>query len=195
MGTSKHSNSAETSSEGIDQPEKLISSGDDNAGIGRSYECTYCKRGFTNAQALGGHMNIHRKDKAKAKQKNNNNNHHQKDDHRHQTSSIRNKSNEDYGSSSSMQFAPNNNFQENRSYSTAMAAYLNYQLYYPSSLSPNSINGDQFSSTSPRSSAAYLSMHEFRVDQGLNLSISPPNSADGGNNVEVDLELRLGHHP
>lgn len=34
----------------------------------RSYECTFCKRGFTNAQALGGHMNIHRKDKAKMKQ-------------------------------------------------------------------------------------------------------------------------------
>ncbi|CAM8995103.1 hypothetical protein QQ045_009116 [Rhodiola kirilowii] len=32
----------------------------------RSFECTYCKRGFTNAQALGGHMNIHRKDRAKA---------------------------------------------------------------------------------------------------------------------------------
>ncbi|KAL8491007.1 hypothetical protein ACS0TY_022862 [Phlomoides rotata] len=29
----------------------------------RPYECTFCKRGFTNAQALGGHMNIHRKDK------------------------------------------------------------------------------------------------------------------------------------
>nr|GEY65728.1 transcriptional regulator TAC1-like [Tanacetum cinerariifolium] len=33
----------------------------------RSYECNFCKRGFTNAQALGGHMNIHRKDKAKNK--------------------------------------------------------------------------------------------------------------------------------
>lgn len=29
------------------------------------YNCTYCKRGFTTAQALGGHMNIHRKDRAK----------------------------------------------------------------------------------------------------------------------------------
>uniref|UniRef100_A0A0D3GQ33 C2H2-type domain-containing protein n=1 Tax=Oryza barthii TaxID=65489 RepID=A0A0D3GQ33_9ORYZ len=28
------------------------------------YECTFCKRGFTNAQALGGHMNIHRKDRS-----------------------------------------------------------------------------------------------------------------------------------
>lgn len=34
----------------------------------KSYECTFCKRGFSNAQALGGHMNIHRKDKAKLKQ-------------------------------------------------------------------------------------------------------------------------------
>ncbi|OMO91167.1 hypothetical protein COLO4_18580 [Corchorus olitorius] len=36
----------------------------------RSYECTFCKRGFSNAQALGGHMNIHRRDKAKLKQAN-----------------------------------------------------------------------------------------------------------------------------
>lgn len=33
----------------------------------RTYECSFCKRGFSNAQALGGHMNIHRKDKDKAK--------------------------------------------------------------------------------------------------------------------------------
>lgn len=34
----------------------------------RSYECIFCKRGFTNAQALGGHMNIHRSDRARGKQ-------------------------------------------------------------------------------------------------------------------------------
>ncbi|WMV47345.1 hypothetical protein MTR67_040730 [Solanum verrucosum] len=34
-------------------------------GIGRSYECVFCKRGFNTAQALGGHMNIHRKDRIK----------------------------------------------------------------------------------------------------------------------------------
>ncbi|GJZ97845.1 transcriptional regulator SUPERMAN-like protein [Tanacetum coccineum] len=33
----------------------------------RSYECIFCKRGFTTAQALGGHMNIHRKDRAKSR--------------------------------------------------------------------------------------------------------------------------------
>ncbi|XP_022145913.1 transcriptional regulator SUPERMAN-like [Momordica charantia] len=36
-------------------------------GTGRSYECVFCKRGFTTAQALGGHMNIHRKDRVKTK--------------------------------------------------------------------------------------------------------------------------------
>ncbi|XP_017233400.1 transcriptional regulator TAC1 [Daucus carota subsp. sativus] len=36
----------------------------------RTYDCIYCKRGFSNAQALGGHMNIHRKDKARLKQSN-----------------------------------------------------------------------------------------------------------------------------
>ncbi|PIA60463.1 hypothetical protein AQUCO_00300162v1 [Aquilegia coerulea] len=31
----------------------------------RSYRCSFCKKGFSNAQALGGHMNIHRRDRAK----------------------------------------------------------------------------------------------------------------------------------
>ncbi|CAI9287540.1 unnamed protein product [Lactuca saligna] len=31
----------------------------------RSYTCAFCKRGFSNAQALGGHMNVHRKDRAR----------------------------------------------------------------------------------------------------------------------------------
>lgn len=55
---------SETSSEENDRPERVK----EERGSRRSYECTYCKRGFTNAQALGGHMNIHRKDRAKDKQ-------------------------------------------------------------------------------------------------------------------------------
>uniref|UniRef100_A0A0E0K8T6 C2H2-type domain-containing protein n=1 Tax=Oryza punctata TaxID=4537 RepID=A0A0E0K8T6_ORYPU len=31
------------------------------------YECVFCKRGFTTAQALGGHMNIHRRHRHRAK--------------------------------------------------------------------------------------------------------------------------------
>lgn len=34
----------------------------------RSYTCSFCMRDFRSAQALGGHMNIHRRDRAKLKQ-------------------------------------------------------------------------------------------------------------------------------
>eukprot|EP01018_Ginkgo_biloba_P034196 Gb_27735 [translate_table: standard] len=31
----------------------------------RSYACMFCRRGFPSAQALGGHMNVHRRDRAR----------------------------------------------------------------------------------------------------------------------------------
>ncbi|KAJ4725730.1 transcriptional regulator SUPERMAN-like [Melia azedarach] len=34
----------------------------------RSYSCSFCGREFKSAQALGGHMNVHRRDKARLKQ-------------------------------------------------------------------------------------------------------------------------------
>ncbi|KAI4373911.1 hypothetical protein MLD38_011970 [Melastoma candidum] len=34
----------------------------------RSYSCTFCKREFRSAQALGGHMNVHRRDRARLRQ-------------------------------------------------------------------------------------------------------------------------------
>lgn len=36
----------------------------------RSYDCVFCKRGFSSAQALGGHMNIHRRDRARIRDSN-----------------------------------------------------------------------------------------------------------------------------
>ncbi|KAI9196602.1 hypothetical protein LWI28_025345 [Acer negundo] len=33
----------------------------------RSYTCSFCKREFRSAQALGGHMNVHRRDRARAR--------------------------------------------------------------------------------------------------------------------------------
>ena len=41
---------------------------DDTSGTKRSQECTFCKRGLTNAQASGGHMNIHRNDRKRGDQ-------------------------------------------------------------------------------------------------------------------------------
>lgn len=34
----------------------------------RSYACTFCRREFRSAQALGGHMNVHRRDRARLHQ-------------------------------------------------------------------------------------------------------------------------------
>lgn len=34
----------------------------------RSYSCSFCGRKFMSAQALGGHMNVHRRERAKLKQ-------------------------------------------------------------------------------------------------------------------------------
>lgn len=34
----------------------------------RSYSCSFCRREFRSAQALGGHMNIHRRERARLKQ-------------------------------------------------------------------------------------------------------------------------------
>jgi hypothetical protein len=31
----------------------------------RSYTCAFCRREFKSAQALGGHMNVHRRERAK----------------------------------------------------------------------------------------------------------------------------------
>lgn len=53
----------------MEQQKSKNSSSDDDHPKGRWYDCGFCKRGFTNAQALGGHMNIHRKDRGKAKAK------------------------------------------------------------------------------------------------------------------------------
>ena len=42
----------------------------------RSYSCTFCTRDFKSAQALGGHMNIHQRDRARLKQQNHLSPHH-----------------------------------------------------------------------------------------------------------------------
>nr|POF09462.1 transcriptional regulator superman [Quercus suber] len=34
----------------------------------KSYICSFCKREFRSAQALGGHMNVHRRDRARLRQ-------------------------------------------------------------------------------------------------------------------------------
>ena len=52
---------------GVDEKElhkrPQADSDDDDEGTRQPYNCTFCRRGFPTAQALGGHMNVHRKDR------------------------------------------------------------------------------------------------------------------------------------
>ncbi|AEE76722.1 putative transcription factor C2H2 family [Arabidopsis thaliana] len=43
--------------------DKQIDSGSGSGENRRTYDCDICKRGFTNPQALGGHNNIHRRER------------------------------------------------------------------------------------------------------------------------------------
>ncbi|ONK61980.1 uncharacterized protein A4U43_C08F35570 [Asparagus officinalis] len=58
------SSSKETADQASNQ-ENQNSTSPLKAAVTKSYDCIFCKRGFSNAQALGGHMNIHRKDRAR----------------------------------------------------------------------------------------------------------------------------------
>ncbi|KAI3756741.1 hypothetical protein L1987_56564 [Smallanthus sonchifolius] len=178
MGSEKHGNS-DTSSD------QETSSKD---GLGRSYECTFCKRGFTNAQALGGHMNIHRKDKAKAKQ------------HNTFSTTASPKPNKDHSTLSLKSFNLIPNEEE--------AQYLGSSFGYRTS-----DHGYQFIPSNPNfqwdlaaSQFDNRALHEEHLR--VNLDLGTGTSEMENNNIEitkvgnedwlendVDLELRLGHYP
>lgn len=179
------STNQETPSEETDQPEEPSR---DSSGTGRSYECTFCKRGFTNAQALGGHMNIHRKEKAKAKQHS-----------QHQ------KSKEDlHYMSSSRYFAPiiSSDIHQPRPqnyHPSTFGPQLNYQFYLPP---PNP------SFPQGQSIQRFESVSTNEAHLGANLGLQIGRSSAGGGakggkgdgredlvENEVDLELRLGLDP
>lgn len=158
----------------------------------RSYTCTYCRREFRSAQALGGHMNVHRRDRARL----------------HQASPNAIKP----SSSSSNSFiipAPDFNggglclfYQFPNPNSLNGGINNNAYIHSPSSLfsmSHHSFN-NFMPSTSTSSSAAF-SMSEHRAgastfsqsfgDEQQHFSST---SMENGNQ-ELDLELRLGHGP
>ncbi|KAG2245857.1 hypothetical protein Bca4012_069095 [Brassica carinata] len=61
-----------TNPKNLDDDSDLILRNSNQSGdnsMSRSYLCSFCVRGFSNAQALGGHMNIHRRDRANLRQK------------------------------------------------------------------------------------------------------------------------------
>ncbi|OIW12625.1 hypothetical protein TanjilG_24558 [Lupinus angustifolius] len=167
----------------------------DDMGTGRSYECVFCKRGFTTAQALGGHMNIHRKDRAN-----------------------NNKVKPNFLPSSSSKVVDDNNYSDLGFYSpipnhlVAEGNNYNNNTYYYSTITPdlevdttdNNYHPFYFPShtcgTSPSSNLGNQKdrRHLFGQDWSQNLSLYTnsdkieDNTEEGGG---LDLELRLGYHP
>ncbi|XP_061353996.1 transcriptional regulator TAC1-like [Gastrolobium bilobum] len=150
----------------------------DDTGTGRSYECIFCKRGFNTAQALGGHMNIHRKDRV-------------------------NKTKPSFPPSSSNKVDDNNNYADLGFYSDSPSHPApdarNYHQVY-SSATTHVQYGEVLCVENQREH------HQFGQDwrqRNLSLYTNPlcvreikdkfeDNSVE---NDGIDLELRLGHHP
>ncbi|KAE8699525.1 putative lyase [Hibiscus syriacus] len=178
METNHHLEDSKSSSEETDRS--------DDTGTGRSYECVFCKRGFTTAQALGGHMNIHRNDRAKSSR----------------PSSVpivcEVINDESYSSlRSSYSYPPIQSYQPH---------YVSYQALFPASSGwgfrpQHTHHGEELFVENSRQ------MNPFRVNEdwhrSLNLRIGPSHvdgnenkKADGSSQEdELDLELRLGQYP
>ncbi|XP_059445034.1 transcriptional regulator TAC1 [Corylus avellana] len=150
----------------------------DEMGSKSSYECTFCKRGFDNAQALGGHMNIHRKDRAKTK--------------KIRSPSLSNKANEEDYIPSSTYISPVSC--EASKYSPVFEAQLqrNCHTYFQPHPHANFHQSDLFGSKC---------LNQQLLGANLSLQIGSMQVEDDGmkrgvnNDEEVDLELRLGHDP
>ncbi|OEL35887.1 hypothetical protein BAE44_0003094 [Dichanthelium oligosanthes] len=160
------------------------------------YECVFCKRGFTTAQALGGHMNIHRRDRAKPA----------RDSPAGITSVSRNV--ECY-----------NKYRHLASYPPAQSAPIpvgagsSFGMYYVSSGAAAAgaarldAEGGSPSSVSPRELSLFA---EANRDQDLHLGLGRHGHIGDGSRTpegaserqqageperELDLELRLGRRP
>ncbi|XP_021899487.1 transcriptional regulator SUPERMAN-like [Carica papaya] len=159
----------------------------------RSYECTFCKRGFTNAQALGGHMNIHRKDRAKAKQTTAN------------SSSLisTRRSTDDHTNPSCTSFSTE---YATKNYPPVLEGQRNYNMYFqPPFSSPNHPhveNTDRKFLGAQTSNDSNSSLNEQRWGSNLSLQLGSnyqPYNDQVARGImqedDLDLELRLGHDP
>ncbi|KAG6776424.1 hypothetical protein POTOM_019933 [Populus tomentosa] len=160
-----------------------------DTGTGRSYECVFCKRGFTTAQALGGHMNIHRKDRAKSRPSS--------------VPSFSSKADEDFPSFRG--YPPLQSYPAH--YPTPHEVHTNYQTFFPLSStwgigSPyaQQHNGDFYAQTPQHlypfgedvwRGSLSQQIDPSHVDDNTKEKIEDGSEADD----DLDLELRLGHDP
>ncbi|AEE83953.1 unnamed protein product [Arabidopsis thaliana] len=160
----------------------------------RSYTCNFCRREFRSAQALGGHMNVHRRDRASSRA--------------HQGSTVAAAARSGHGGMLLNSCAPplpttTLIIQSTASNIEGLSHF--YQLQNPSGIFGNS--GDMvnlYGTTSFPPSNLPFSMLNSPVEvpprlieysTGDDESIGSMKEATGTSVDELDLELRLGHHP
>ncbi|XP_047175222.1 transcriptional regulator SUPERMAN-like [Vigna umbellata] len=183
---------SKTSSDEIDRSAEQ----NDDMGTGRSYECVFCKRGFTTAQALGGHMNIHRKDRA----------------NRAKPSTSTKLDDTNTYADLGLYSASNPSYLSRGTYYSTLPdseVDLNYNyyhhLYFPShasaAKSPSHVQYSEVFCVENQRDPHLLFGQDWR-QKGLTFYTNPlcvhGNKDKIENNTEeddLDLELRLGHHP
>ncbi|KAL6968216.1 hypothetical protein U1Q18_045985 [Sarracenia purpurea var. burkii] len=160
----------------------------DAGGSRRCYKCVFCKRGFNTAQALGGHMNIHRKERAKNRP----------------VSVNSDKSEEIYDGSggiySQIRSSPSG-FSE-----VPVPAPVSYRTYIPASTSVAEPSYARHNNGfCDRNTQGFNPVGDHDWRQSLSLQFGPPHKEDKDQKIEfrskeeeeeeLDLELRLGHNP
>lgn len=186
METGQVEDSKDSSEESDHRPQ--ISN--DETGIGRFYECMFCKRGFSTAQALGGHMNIHRRDRARIRQ---------------QTPPSPSISNRPAGNDPAYSGFPPQQLQNHPSIydqSIPPESLTNYHLHVPTSTSTsrhtNTSHGDNSGVRTPPRRLSRLFGEDLNV--GTSAQVRGVQAKDGeekkdGEDDGLDLELRLGPEP
>ncbi|XP_026420204.1 transcriptional regulator SUPERMAN-like [Papaver somniferum] len=162
--------------------------GNENFGTGRSYDCVFCKRGFTNAQALGGHMNIHRRDRARTSSRNAMVIPNQPIPN-HQKNNIN-----DYSSMHGGYLRANSTHEVCVS-PVMMDPLVNYNRYYSSSPSSASTRSTSRHQALPPQQPLRLFEEDNRyTGLGLRMGYYAEEMKQNDNEIhqEVDLELRLG---
>ncbi|XP_010933133.2 uncharacterized protein [Elaeis guineensis] len=178
-----HNKGTKVSSSKASSPEPTT---DDARTMRPYYECMFCKRGFTTAQALGGHMNIHRKDRARM----------QHDQMVYSVSGKAEENLEGYGYN-----IPNS--YHHRAYSQVSESLMkNNSFCFPASSSGGGdsrvARDDGMGSRRQRE----LSLFGQELQLGLGMQFNGSSGVyekEKRNYVdeekELDLELRLGHQP
>ncbi|XP_059431417.1 transcriptional regulator TAC1-like [Corylus avellana] len=195
----------EYSKSSSEEESDIRSEQNEDTGTGRSYECVFCKRGFTTAQALGGHMNIHRRDRGKPRSP-------------HVASvSSRLSADESYGGTTLKPYLPIQScYTSSTHYSTAaddqqVNVNNNYQISFPVSAwnNNNRMRPPQTQHSSSHHHELYSVQNPLRMNlveedwqRSLSMQVNPRHvdddrekTQDGSEEEELDLELRLGHYP